>query len=130
MTTVLAVDDSASMRQMLAYTLRQGGYEVIEAGDGAEALKRLESSHDVRVVVTDQNMPHLDGLSLTRALRAQERWAKVPVLILTTESSPEIKREGRAAGATGWLMKPFEPQQLLDTLAMVLPQEEVARDGR
>ena len=130
MTTVLAVDDSASMRQMLAYTLRAGGYEVIEAGDGAEALKRLESSHDVCAVITDQNMPHLDGLALTRALRAQERWQKLPVLILTTETGDEVKREGRAAGATGWLTKPFEPQRLLDTLAMVVPQHAQPEGNR
>ncbi|TFZ08320.1 response regulator [Ramlibacter humi] len=121
MTRVLAVDDSASMRQMLAYTLRTGGYEVIEAADGAEALERLEGA-GVDLVITDQNMPRLDGLALTRALRAQERWRKVPVLILTTESGDAIKSEGRAAGATGWLQKPFEPQRLLDTLARVVPQ--------
>ena len=121
MTLVLAVDDSTSMRQMLAHTLRCGGYAVVEAVDGEHALQQL-AAHPVDVVITDQNMPRLDGLSLTRALRADARWARLPVLVLTTETDACLKQAGRAAGATGWLGKPFDPARLLDVLARVAPQ--------
>jgi two-component system chemotaxis response regulator CheY len=121
MTLVLAVDDSTSMRQMLAHTLRAGGYGVVEAVDGADALDKLVTS-SVDVVITDQNMPRMDGLALTRALRADARWRHLPVLVLTTEADEALKQAGRAAGATGWLGKPFDPQRLLDVVARVAPQ--------
>ncbi|HZY19176.1 MAG TPA: response regulator [Ramlibacter sp.] len=121
MTVVLAVDDSASMRQMLAYTLRTGGYEVVEAVDGADALGKL-AAQAVDIVLTDQNMPVMDGLSLTRAVRADERWRRLPVLMLTTETDEAVKQAARVAGATGWLTKPFEPQRLLQVLAQVTTQ--------
>jgi two-component system, chemotaxis family, chemotaxis protein CheY len=120
MNKVLAVDDSASMRQMLAHTLRAGGYEVVEAVDGADALERLQGAR-VDAVITDQNMPRMDGVALTRALRADARWRSLPVLILTTESDEALRRAGRDAGATGWLGKPFEPTRLLEVLGQVLP---------
>lgn len=121
MPTVLAVDDSASMRQMLAHALRQGGYAVTEAVDGADALDRL-ASQPVDAVITDQNMPRMDGLSLIKALRSDERWRGLPVLILTTETDDRVKQAARAAGATGWLLKPFDPARLLEVLGKVAPQ--------
>ena len=122
MTSVLAVDDSAALRQMLAHTLRTAGYEVVEACDGVDALAKL-STRSVDVVITDQNMPRMDGLELTRALRSQERWREVPVLILTTETDAAVKQAGRAAGATGWLLKPFDPARLIEVLRKVAPAQ-------
>lgn len=124
MNKVLAVDDSNSMRQMLAHTLRVGGYEVLEASDGAEALECLATAQ-VDAVITDQNMPRMDGVALTRALRADDRFRALPVLILTTESDESLRQAGREAGATGWLRKPFEPTRLLQVLGQVLPKREV-----
>jgi two-component system chemotaxis response regulator CheY len=118
MTSVLAVDDSAFMRQMLAGTLRAAGYDVIEAVDGMDALDKLRA-HQVDVVLTDHNMPRMDGLELTRTLRSQERWRRLPVLILTTEAGDAVKRAGRDAGANGWLLKPFDPARLIKTLYLV-----------
>jgi two-component system chemotaxis response regulator CheY len=120
MTRILAVDDSVSMRKMVAYTLRCGGYEVVEAVDGVDAIGQLERQV-VDVVITDQNMPNMDGLTLTRTLRADRRWNRLPILVLTTEAGDALKQEGRAAGATGWLVKPFEPRRLLEVLAKVVP---------
>jgi two-component system chemotaxis response regulator CheY len=120
MTTVLAVDDSTSMRQMVGYALRRGGYEVLEAADGVEALAVLEG-HAVDVLITDQNMPNMDGLQLTRAVRAQPRWGRLPILVLTTDADPTLKQAGREAGATGWLQKPFDPVRLLDVVRQVAP---------
>jgi len=122
MTTVLAVDDSATMRQMLASTLTQAGYRVIEASDGADALERLRGER-VDIVLTDHNMPRMDGLALTRALRAQPQTSGLPVLVLTTEAGDELKQLGRAAGATGWLLKPFDPVRLVEVLRKVAPGE-------
>jgi two-component system chemotaxis response regulator CheY len=124
MTMVLAVDDSASMRQMLAHALHAAGYEVAQAVDGIDALDKLEALA-VDVVITDQNMPRMDGLTLTRALRADPRWQRLPVLVLTTETGDALKQEGRAAGATGWLGKPFDPRRLVEVLAKVAPQPTV-----
>lgn len=109
------------MRQMVAYTLRKGGYEVIEAADGVDALAQLER-HAVDVVITDQNMPNMDGLTLTRRLRASSRWKGVPILVLTTEADQELKQAGREAGATGWLLKPFDPVRLLEVMGKVAPR--------
>jgi two-component system chemotaxis response regulator CheY len=121
--TVLIVDDSTSMRQMVGFTLRGAGYEVIEGSNGQEALDRLASSagNKVDLVITDLNMPVMDGLKLTRQLRARPAMRFTPILILTTESTAERKAEGKAAGATGWIVKPFQPEQLLRILEKVLP---------
>jgi len=104
---------------MVSFTLRNCGYEVIEAIDGQDALDKL-AGHDVALVLTDQNMPRLDGLSLVRKLRAMPNYAGVPILILTTESSNEMKQQGRDAGATGWLVKPFDPDRLVDVVRRVI----------
>ena len=117
--TILAVDDSGSLRQMVAFSLRAAGYQVVEAVDGQEGLdKARQQIFDL--VLTDQNMPRMDGLSLIRALRALDTYQKVPILMLTTESSDDMKAKGRAAGANGWLVKPFDPQRLLEVVKKVI----------
>ena len=118
-TLILAVDDSPSMRAMIAFLLRDAGFEVLEADDGAAALELAKSRH-VDLVLTDQNMPNMDGLSLVASLRALPAYRQVPILMLTTESSPEMKAKGRAAGATGWMVKPFDPEKLVSMLRAVL----------
>jgi len=120
MRSILAVDDSASMRQMVSFTLRSSGYEVIEAIDGQDALDKI-GDRQVDLVLTDQNMPRMDGLTLIRQLREQDRFKRTPILVLTTESSDEMKQAGRAAGATGWMVKPFDPARLLEVIGKVLP---------
>jgi two-component system chemotaxis response regulator CheY len=117
--TILAVDDSASMRQMIAVTLREAGYEVVEAADGAEALEYARK-HRVDLVLADVNMPNIDGIMLIAQLRTLPAYRLTPLLLLTTESSQERKQQGKQAGATGWMLKPFNPTQLLATLERVL----------
>lgn len=119
MHSILAVDDSASMRQMVAFTLKGAGYNVIEAADGQEALDKARGE-TVDLVLTDQNMPRMDGITLVQNLRGLATYAATPILILTTESSDEMKAKGRAAGATGWLVKPFDPGKLLDLVRKVI----------
>jgi len=119
MASILAVDDSASMRQMVAFTLKGAGHEVVEAADGQQALQ-IAKSRKFNLVLTDINMPNMDGISLTRQLRALPDYKFVPILTLTTESAAEKKQEGKAAGATGWIVKPFNPDQLLATIKKVL----------
>jgi two-component system chemotaxis response regulator CheY len=119
MASILAVDDSASMRQMVAFTLKGAGYEVIEATDGQDALNKAKAKK-ADVVLTDVNMPKMDGIALIRELRKLPQYKFTPMLLLTTESGDDKKAEGRAAGATGWLVKPFNPDQLLATLKKVL----------
>ena len=121
MRSILAVDDSASMRQMVSFTLRSSGYDVIEAIDGQDALDKV-GDRQIDLVLTDQNMPRMDGLTLIRNLRTQDRFKRTPILVLTTESSDEMKQAGRAAGATGWMVKPFDPARLLEIIGKVLPQ--------
>jgi len=119
MTKVLAVDDSASMRQMVSFTLKGAGYDVVEAKDGVEALAIAKTSN-FNLVVTDVNMPNMDGISLIRELRALPDYKFIPMLMLTTESGTDKKSEGKAAGATGWIVKPFNPDQLLATIKRVI----------
>ena len=118
-TLILAVDDSPSMRGMIAFLLRDAGYDVLEADDGEKALA-LAENRTVDLVLTDQNMPNMDGLSLVTRLRELPAYRSVPILMLTTESSAEMKSKGRAAGATGWMVKPFDPEKLIAMLAAVL----------
>jgi two-component system chemotaxis response regulator CheY len=119
MQSILAVDDSASMRQMVAFTLKGAGYNVIEAADGQEALEKARGAR-VDLVLTDQNMPKMDGITLVKSLRGLPSYISTPILILTTESSDEMKAKGKAAGATGWLVKPFDPGKLLDVIKRVI----------
>lgn len=120
MKKVLVVDDSVSMRQMLGFTLREGGFEVIEAEHGQDALDKLKSAA-VDLVITDLNMPVMDGITLIENLRKQPAMKTKPILMLTTEGLAAKKEAGKAAGATGWIVKPFDPEKLLQTVAKVLP---------
>ena len=119
MQAILTVDDSASIRQMVSFTLRNAGYAVVEAVDGQDAWEK-SGARDFALVLTDQNMPRMDGISLTRRLRETPRFARTPILILTTENSDGMKQAGRAAGATGWLVKPFDPAKLVEVVGVVL----------
>lgn len=123
---ILAVDDSASMRQMVGVTLRSAGYDVVEASDGQEAYEYAQH-HSVDLVLTDVNMPRMDGIALVAQLRRLPSYHLTPLLLLTTESAPERKAQGKQAGATGWMVKPFNPDQLLATLARVLGTQMAAR---
>jgi len=117
--TILIVDDSSSIRQMVAFTLRTDGYAVIEASDGAEGLAKA-NANSVDLVLTDQNMPNMDGLTLVRKLRGLPPYANTPILMLTTEFVDEKKNQGREAGANGWLVKPFDPHKLLEVVKKFL----------
>ncbi|MDR5172556.1 response regulator [Methylobacillus flagellatus] len=117
--TILAVDDSGSLRQMVVFSLNAAGYQVIEAVDGEDAMHKAQAQV-VDLVLTDQNMPNMDGLTLIKSLRSLSSYQKVPILMLTTESSDEMKALGKAAGATGWLVKPFDPKRLLDVVQRVI----------
>jgi two-component system, chemotaxis family, chemotaxis protein CheY len=120
MAKILTVDDSASMRQMVDLTLKSAGHEVVSAVDGVDALRKASDGEPVDLVITDVNMPNMDGITLVRELRRLPQYRGVPLLVLTTEASAERKQEGRAAGATGWLVKPFDPERLLATVDKVL----------
>lgn len=117
--TILAVDDSSSLRQMVVFSLKAAGYKVIEAVDGRDGLDKAQNQ-TVDLVLTDQNMPRMDGLTLIKALREMASYQRVPILMLTTESSDEMKAQGRAAGANGWLVKPFDPQRLIEVVKKVI----------
>ena len=117
--TVLTVDDSASIRQMVSFTLKSAGYEVVEAVDGMDGLEKAKGK-SFNLVLTDQNMPRMDGLSLIKSLRGMPGYRTVPILMLTTESSDTMKSQSRAAGATGWLVKPFDPQKLIEVVKKVI----------
>lgn len=119
MHSILAVDDSASMRQMVAFTLKSAGYNVVEAVDGQDAWEKANGK-TFDLVLTDQNMPRMDGIGLTRKLRETPSFKNTPILVLTTESSDQMKQAGRAAGATGWLVKPFDPQKLVEVVKKVI----------
>jgi two-component system chemotaxis response regulator CheY len=119
MAKILAVDDSASMRQMVTFTLKGAGHEVVEASDGVEALAKAKTT-SVDLVISDVNMPNMDGITLIGELRKLPAFKFTPMLMLTTESSADKKAQGKAAGATGWIVKPFNPDQLLNTIKKVL----------
>jgi two-component system chemotaxis response regulator CheY len=119
MHSILAVDDSVSMRQMVSYTLKSAGFEVVEAVDGEDAFEKARQRH-FDLVLTDQNMPRLDGIGLTKKLREHPSFKATPILIMTTESRDQMKQAGRAAGATGWLVKPFEPTKLIEVIRKVI----------
>ena len=116
--TILTVDDSASVRQMVKFTLSEAGYAVIEAVDGEDALGKL--SQGINLVITDLNMPKLDGIGLIRRVRSNPNCKGIPIVMLTTESQETRKQEGKAAGATGWIVKPFTPQQLVAVIKRLL----------
>ena len=116
---IMTADDSASVRQMVSFTLKQNGYDVIEAVDGKDALAKLQSTR-VDMLITDLNMPNLDGIGLIRGARALITCKFIPIVMLTTESQDNKKAEGKAAGATGWIVKPFKPEQLIAVVKKVL----------
>ena len=117
--TILSVDDSSSIRQMVSFTLKGAGYEVLEAVDGQDGLDKAKGK-TVDMVLTDQNMPRMDGLTLIKSLRSMPSYKNVPILMLTTESGDAMKAQGKAAGATGWLVKPFDPAKLLEVTKKVI----------
>jgi two-component system, chemotaxis family, chemotaxis protein CheY len=117
--TILAVDDSPSIRMMVAHTIRGAGYDVIEAQDGAAALK-LATEKQFDMIFTDQNMPGMDGITLIKSLRERSSYKGVPIIVLTTEMGDEMKQRGKAAGATGWMVKPFNPDTLLTVVKKAL----------
>lgn len=119
MRKILAADDSVSIRQMVSHTLKEAGYEVDTANDGIEALLKAKEGH-YDVIISDVNMPNMDGLEFVRQLRAQSQYKFTPILMLTTETSAQKKSLGKAAGATGWIVKPFNPETLLKTLQRVI----------
>jgi two-component system chemotaxis response regulator CheY len=112
---VLIVDDSASMRQLVSFTLKDAGFDVIAAVDGKDAMAKVNGSH-IDMVVTDLNMPNMDGIALIRELRGNPSFKFTPIVMLTTESQDAKKQEGKAAGATGWIVKPFQPEKLLEVV--------------
>lgn len=118
--TALIVDDSTSMRQMVSFTLKDSGFAVLEAADGSEGLKHLDG-RPIAVVITDLNMPVMDGITFIRRTRALGAYKFTPILMLTTESQDSKKQEGKSAGATGWIVKPFDPNQLIQVVTKVVP---------
>ncbi len=116
---IMSVDDSESIRQMVRFTLKQAGYDVVEAVDGQDALKKL-SSCTIDMLIADLHMPNLDGIELIKKVRSKPQYKYIPIIMLTTESQTDSKQKGKAAGATGWIVKPFKPEQLLAVVKKVL----------
>lgn len=114
----MTVDDAATIRRMVSFTLKSAGHDVLEAVDGSDAFRQLQNRR-IDLLISDINMPNMDGIELTRRLRALEQHRATPILLLTTESDPAMKIKGRLAGATGWLVKPFGQEQLLAVVAKV-----------
>jgi two-component system, chemotaxis family, chemotaxis protein CheY len=119
--SILIVDDSASVRQVVSIALKQKGYDVIEGADGKDALTKL-TGQKVHLIISDVNMPNMDGISLVKAVKAMPAYKFTPIVMLTTESQEAKKKEGQMAGAKAWIVKPFRPDQLLDVVQkLVLP---------
>jgi len=119
MATILTVDDSPSIRQMIKVVLGPAGHTVIEAGDGAQGLEKAKASRPA-LIITDLNMPVMNGIELIKALRALPAMTGLPIVFLTTESNDAIKQQAKAAGATGWITKPFKPEQLLTVVSKLV----------
>ena len=119
MANILTVDDSTSLRRMVAFTLKNAGHMVTEARDGIDALEKAKLQN-FNLIITDVNMPNMDGITLIRALRTMDEYKFTPILTLTTESSENKKQEGKLAGASGWIIKPFNPDQLLATIKRII----------
>ena len=117
--TILVVDDSASIRQVVSITLKSAGYSVIEAVDGKDALTKLDGQK-VNLVISDVNMPNMDGISFVKEMKQKASYKFTPVIMLTTEGSDEKKKEGQAAGAKAWVVKPFKPEQMLQAVSMLI----------
>lgn len=119
--TILTVDDSRTMRDMVSHTLKGAGFNVLVADDGQHALDTLKDAGTVDLVITDLNMPGMDGFGLIESLRASAAYKYVPILMLTTESDTEKKERGKALGATGWIVKPFNPEKLVQIVNKLCP---------
>ena len=119
--TALVVDDSPTMRQMVALTLTNAGFKVVEAEHGKDAVSKVIGGEKMDIVVTDLNMPEMDGITLIKELRKMAAFRFTPILMLTTESAEDKKKAGKEAGATGWIVKPFNPELMLKVIAKVLP---------
>lgn len=117
--TILVVDDSASIRQVVGLTLKGAGYTVIEAVDGKDALSKLDGQK-INLVISDVNMPNMDGISFVKELKQKANYKFTPVIMLTTEGADEKKKEGQAAGAKAWVVKPFKPEQMLQAVSMLI----------
>ena len=117
--TILIVDDSASLRQVVHLTLKSAGYEVLEACDGKDALVKLDG-RKIHLIITDVNMPNMDGISLLREVKKHSSYKFTPVIMLTTEAGENRKQEGQSAGAKAWVVKPFQPQQMLSAVAKLV----------
>jgi len=119
--TILIIDDSTSLRQVVNITLTNAGYEVIEACDGKDALAKLDG-RKIHLMVCDVNMPNMDGISFLKAAKEDPRYKFTPIIMLTTEAGEEKKKEGQAAGAKAWIVKPFKPEQMLVAVSkLILP---------
>jgi two-component system chemotaxis response regulator CheY len=116
---IMIVEDSATMRQMVGFTLRRNGYEVLEAVDGKDALDKINGGQ-IDMVITDLNMPNMDGIEFIRNVRQKPEFKFTPILMLTTDSQESKKMEGRAAGATGWIVKPFSPEHMMAVVKKVI----------
>jgi len=116
----LTVDDSKTIREMVSFTLKNAGYQILEAEDGVKAVDIIKANN-VDVVITDLNMPNMNGIDLIKAIRANPKYSAVPILMLTTEGDANKKVEGKNAGATGWIVKPFQPEKLVEVIKRVCP---------
>ena len=116
---IMTVDDSTSIRQMVGFTLKRAGFEVLEAVDGRDAVSQLDNT-SIDMMITDLNMPNMDGIELIKQVRNKPQYRFIPIVMLTTESQDDKKQAGKAAGATGWIVKPFKPDQLLAVIKKVL----------
>ncbi|OHD09841.1 MAG: hypothetical protein A2086_00385 [Spirochaetes bacterium GWD1_27_9] len=123
MPKILVVDDSSSLRSIIRHTLEINGYQVIEAGDGYEAIQKI--SDDIKLLISDINMPKMNGIELVKNIRNNTSYKALPILILTTESASELKEEGKKAGATGWLVKPFDAEKLLFIIKKLIGSSEM-----
>ncbi len=117
---VMTVDDSSTVRQVLEMTLTEAGYDVVEAVDGRDALEKW-AENPIDMLITDLNMPNLDGIGLIKEIRQNKEHRFLPIIMLTSETQPEMKEAGKRAGASGWIVKPFKPEQLLAVVRMVCP---------
>lgn len=119
--TVLVVDDSASIRQVVSITLKGAGYDVITANDGVDGLSKLDGQK-IHLIISDVNMPNMDGITFVKEVKKHPNYKFTPIIILTTESEPDKKKQGQEAGAKAWVVKPFQPAQMLDAVSkLILP---------
>jgi len=117
--TILIVDDSASLRQVVAIALKGAGYDVIEAGDGVQGLAQLDG-RKIHLIISDVNMPNMDGITMVTEIKKNANYKFTPIIMLTTESQDEMKQKGKEAGVKAWVVKPFKPEQMLDAVSKLI----------